>query len=144
MGTPGRLRAAVAGGAAALVWALQEPLDQRVFGCDYSDVALIGKGVTRGRGWRPIGLAIHLANGSLFGLGYRAARRTLPGAPPAVLGVGMAVAENTVLYPLCYLIDRRHPARGEAGVPRLLTRRAFAQSTWRHALFGTVIARLAC
>ena len=60
------------------------------------------------------------------------------------LALGMAIAEHVALYPLCYLIDRYHPARGEPGVPPLLTNpRAFAQATWRHALFGTVLGRLA-
>ena len=43
-------RSVIGGGVAAAVWALQEPLDQRVFRCDYSDVAVLGKAVTRGRG----------------------------------------------------------------------------------------------
>jgi hypothetical protein len=34
----GRLRSAAAGAVAA-IWALQEPLDQRVFRCDYPDIA---------------------------------------------------------------------------------------------------------
>jgi hypothetical protein len=48
----GRSRSAAAGAAAAIVWALQEPLDQKVLRCDYSDVALLGKAVTRGPTWR--------------------------------------------------------------------------------------------
>jgi hypothetical protein len=56
----------------------------------------------------------------------------------------MALAEHLVLYPLCYLVDRHHPARGERGVPPLLTNgRAFAQATARHLLFGLVLGRLA-
>jgi hypothetical protein len=35
-----RTRAAVAGAGAAIVWGLQEPLDRRLFGYDYSDVAM--------------------------------------------------------------------------------------------------------
>jgi hypothetical protein len=60
------------------------------------------------------------------------------------LALGMALAEHVSLYPLCYLIDRYHPARGEPGIPPLLTnRRALAQATWRHALFGILLGRLA-
>jgi hypothetical protein len=56
----------------------------------------------------------------------------------------MAVAEHVALYPLCYIVDRYHPARGEPGIPRLLTNpRAFAQATWRHTLFGAVLGQLA-
>ena len=44
-----RRRAAVAGGAAAAVWAALEPFDRRLFDHDYSDVAMLGKLVTRSR-----------------------------------------------------------------------------------------------
>jgi hypothetical protein len=139
----GDLRAAAAGVAAAGVWALQEPLDRRLAGCDYSDVAVLGKAVTRGRAWRAVGLGIHLANGAVFGLAYARARRRLP-VGPRRLAVGMALAEHLTLYPLCFIVDRYHPARGEPGVPPLLTNgRAFVQATWRHALFGAVLGRLA-
>jgi hypothetical protein len=137
-----RRRAAAAGATAALVWAAQEPLDQRVFGCDYSDVALLGKAVTRGPLWRAAGLALHAVNGLAFGLAWDAARRRLP-VDPRRLAIGLAVAENAALWPLCGLVDRFHPARGKPGVPPLLrSRRAFAQATWRHALFGWVLGRL--
>jgi len=140
---PSRLRSATAGAVAAAAWAAQEPLDQRVFGCDYSDVAVLGKAVTRGPRWRARGLAIHAVNGAVFGLAFHEARARLP-IGPRKLAFGMAIAEHLTLYPLCYFIDRYHPARGERGVPPLLTnRRAFAQATWRHALFGAVLGRLA-
>ena len=138
----GRGRAAAAGAAAAVVWGLAEPLDKRAFSYDYSDIALLGKAVTRGGGWRILGYAMHAANGALFGLGYEAARRRTS-VPPVRLGVGLALLENTVLYPLTYVLDRRLPARGEPGVPPLANARAYAPSTWRHALFGYVLARLA-
>ena len=137
-----RGRAAAAGATAALVWAVQEPLDQRVFGCDYSDVALLGKAVTRGPHWRAAGLALHALNGLAFGLAWDAARRRLP-INPRRLAIGLAVAENAAVWPLCGLVDRYHPARGKPGVPPLFrSRRAFAQATWRHALFGWVLGRL--
>ena len=125
------------------MWALQEPLDQHVFRCDYSDVALLGKAVIRGRGWRAAGFAIHLVNGAVFGLAFHEARRRLP-VDARKLALGMALAEHATLYPLGYVIDRRHPARGSRGVPPLLTNpRAYAQATWRHAIFGVVLGRLA-
>jgi hypothetical protein len=138
----GRVRSAAAGAAGALVWAAQEPLDRRTFGCDYSDVAVLGKALTR-RHWRTVGLVVHATNGALFGLAYHEARRAVP-ADPRRLAVAMALAEHVVLYPLTYFVDRHHPARGEPGVPPLLKNgRAFAQATWRHALFGAVLGRLA-
>ena len=139
----GRLKSAVAGAIAATVWGLQEPLDRRVFGCDYSDVALLGKLVTRGRRWRAAGFAVHAANGVAFGLAVHEARRVVR-MDGRRLALAMALAEHAALYPLCYFVDRHHPARGEEGVPPLFTNpRAYAQATWRHALFGFVLGRLA-
>jgi len=138
-----RIRSAAAGAAAAAVWALQEPLDRRAFGCDYSDVAILGKAITRGPAWWPAGLALHVATGALFGLAYHEVRAWSQ-VGPRRLAVAAALAEHIVLYPLGGLLDRYHPARGTPGIPPLLTNgRAFAQATWRHALFGIVLGRLA-
>jgi hypothetical protein len=138
-----RSRAATAGALAAVVWGLQEPLDQRLFRCDYSDIALLGKAVTRGRGWRAAGFAIHAVNGAIFGLAFDELRQHVR-VGPRKLAVAAALGEHLTLYPLCYFVDRYHPARGEHGIPPLLTnQRAFAQATWRHALFGLVFGRLA-
>ena len=137
------MRASAAGAAAAIVWGLAEPLDQRLMGYDYSDVALLGKAVTRGPRWRVAGFAIHAANGAVFGLVFDGLRDRAP-IGPRRLAVAMALAEHATLYPLCWFVDRHHPARGEPGVPPLLTSpRAFAQATWRHLVFGTVLGRLA-
>ena len=64
------LRGALAGAAAAAVWAAQQPLDKRAFGSRYDDVELLGKLVTRGPTWYPVGLALHVQNGALFGAIY--------------------------------------------------------------------------
>jgi hypothetical protein len=138
-----RVRAAAAGAAAATAWGLLEPLDRRLFRCDYSDVALLGKAVTRSRRWRPAGFALHALNGAVFGLVYDEVRRRfrLPGRP---LALGMALVEHVSLYPLAYFVDRYHPARGQEGIPPLLKNpRAFGQATVRHALFGVLLGRMA-
>lgn len=99
--------------------------------------------MTRGRAWRPIGFAVHAVNGAVFGLAYDRLRQSVP-AGPQRLAIGMAVAEHVALYPLNALVDRYHPARGEPGLPPLLTSpRAFAQATWRHVFFGALLGRLA-
>lgn len=139
----GRTRSAAAGAAAAAVWAFQEPLDERLVGCDYSDVAVLGKALTNDRGWWPVGFAVHVLNGALFGLAYHEAHRRWP-ARPRALGIGLALGEHLALYPLCYFVDRFHPRRGEPGVPPLLgNHKAFIQATWRHSVFGLVLGKLA-
>src|ERR1019366_1050189 len=95
------LRGAVCGAVAAAVWALQQPLDKLVFSSRYDDVELLGKVVTRGDGWFPVGLALHMQNGALFGAVYANLLPELSG-----------------------------------------NRRAFAQATWRHLLFGIVLGEL--
>jgi hypothetical protein len=136
------VQAAGAGAAAAAVWGLLEPVDQRLLRCDYSDIAVLGKAVTGGTHWRLAGFVLHAVNGALFGLAYEELRRRLR-ANPRRLALGLALAEHLTLYPLCYFVDRYHPARGEPGIPPLLENpRAFAQATWRHAVFGAVLGRL--
>jgi hypothetical protein len=131
---------ALAGAAAAAVWAAQQPLDKRVFGSDYDDVELLGKLVARDSGWQATGLAIHMANGAAFGAVYALLRPLIPG-PPLAAGVTAGLAEHVALWPLGRLVDRHHPARSE--LARLAgNRRAFAQAAWRHLLFGVVLGEL--
>lgn len=133
-----RARSAAAGAAAATAWALVEPLDRRLFRCDYSDVAVLGKLVTRGPNWRVAGFVVHAVNGAIFGLAYHEVKRRRDSS-----AVRLALVEHVTLYPLSALIDRHHPARGTEGVPKLMRPRPFAQATLRHAVFGAVLGRLA-
>jgi hypothetical protein len=114
------MRAALAGAIAATVWGLQEPLDRRMFRCDYSDVRLVG------------GLRVHALNGAIFGLAFDAVRRRTA-VDKTRLAIGLAVAEHTALWPALGLV--------EPDVVR--SPRAFAQGVYRHALFGYMLARLA-
>jgi hypothetical protein len=131
------MNAAKAGATAAIVWAAVEPVDRRLLRHDYSDVAVLGKAVTRSRAWPLAGLAMHAANGAVFGVAYSQARRR------GISAVTMALAEHTALFPLGVIVDRRHPARGTKGLAPLWSKRAFAQATFRHLLFGTLLGHLA-
>ncbi|HSD76882.1 MAG TPA: hypothetical protein VLA98_05740 [Solirubrobacteraceae bacterium] len=133
-------RGAVAGAAAAGVWAVQQPLDRRIFGVPYDDTELLGKLVTRGRAWPVVGLALHLANGAAFGAAYAALAPRVP-LPSWARGPAAALAEHLATWPGTALSDRLHPAREQ--LPRLSTDpAAFAQATWRHLLFGVVLGEL--
>lgn len=133
------MRPAAAGALAALAWAALEPLDRRILRNDYSDVAMLGKLVTRSRAWPLAGLAVHAANGAVFGLALAGARRRMRRPPTALQ---LALVEHTVLYPLTYVVDRKHPARGERGVATAFSARGLVQETVRHACFGSVLDRL--
>jgi hypothetical protein len=134
------LRGAVCGSVAAAVWALQQPLDKFLFSSSYDDVELLGKAVTRGDAWYPIGLALHMQNGAAFGAAYANVAPALP-LPPVLRGPAVALLEHLVLWPLGVLSDHVHPARRD--LPKFSgNRRAFAQSTWRHLLFGLILGEL--
>lgn len=134
------LRGAVCGAVAAAVWALEQPLDKLVFRSRYDDVELLGRAVVRGENWYPAGLAWHMQNGALFGAVYANLAPVLP-VPPAARGPLVALAENFIAWPLGHVSDRIHPARRE--LPQLGgNRRALAQATWRHLLFGVVLGEL--
>src|SRR4051812_22983919 len=134
------LRGALAGATAAAVWAAQQPLDQRVFGFAYDDVELLGRFVTSGRAAYPVGLAMHIANGALFGAAYANAARTLP-IPSVLRGPLAGIAEHLATWPGTAALAYVHPAA--ADLPQLWgSGRAFAQASWRPLLFGTVRGEL--
>ena len=132
------LNGALAGAAAAAAWAAQQPLDKRVFGSRYDDVELLGKLVTRGPAWPAAGLGLHVANGAMFGAVYALAgrscrgRRSWPAWPrawPSTSASGRSASWSTATT---------RPATSSSRLRG--NRRAFAQATWRHFLFGVVLA----
>jgi len=134
------VRGAVAGAVAAVVMTLEQPVDKRLFDSEYDDVEILGKLVTRGDHWRPIGFVLHVQNGAIFGAAYAQLKPSLPG--PAVLrGLLVGLVEHVAAWPMTVVFDRYHPAREE--LPKLAaSRRAFGQATIRHALFGIVLGLL--
>lgn len=136
---PTLVRGALAGAFAAAVWAVQQPVDRRVFGVPYDDVELLGRLVVRppGEGWRAPGLAMHLANGAVFGAAYAHLAPRMP-LPAAARGPAAGLGEHLASWPLVAVSARVHPARDV--LPALWgTPGAFAQATWRHLLFGAVL-----
>ena len=134
------LRGGVAGAVATVVMTLEQPLDKRVFDSEYDDVEILGKLVTRGAHWRPIGWALHVQNGTMFGAAYARLKPSLPG-PAVIRGLLVGLIEHVATWPMTALVDRYHPARKE--LPKLAANpRAFGQATIRHAVFGIVLGVL--
>jgi len=134
------IRGALAGTAAAAAWAVQQPLDRRIFGVPHDDTELLGKLVTRGPAWPVAGVALHLANGAAFGALYANLAPRLP-LPSWARGPLAALAEHLASWPLTTVTDRLHPARDELPV-LAVDPRAFAQVAWRHLVFGVVLGEL--
>ena len=134
------VRGALAGATAAAVWAAQQPLDKRVFGVEYDDAELLGRLVhAKGQASRPVGLALHLLNGALFGAVYANVAPSVPG-PPVLRGAAAGAAEHLATWPGALVIDRLDLGRD---FPKLWgDPRAFGQATWRHLLFGAILGEL--
>ena len=131
------LRGGIAGAVATVVMTLEQPLDKRLFDSKYDDVEILGKLVTRGDDWRPIGFALHVQNGALLGAAYARLKPSLPGSA-ALRGLLAGLVEHIATWPMTVLFDRHHPARKE--LPKLAANpRAFGQATIRHAVFGIVL-----
>ena len=132
------LRGAAAGVIAAAAWAASEPAVRRLARTPYSDVRLLGRAVTRGRGWPVAGAALHLVNGALFGatfsrLGLRGLRA----------GIVAAELESLALWPAFGVVDRVHPDRRDDTWPPLLRNpRVAVYEVVVHALFGAVLGVL--
>jgi len=132
------IRGALAGATAAAVWAAAEPPARRVFGTEYGDVRVIGRFVTRGPLAGPLGLGVHLVNGTVFGALFE----RLGGRGPA-RAVAVAQVENAILWPGMAIVDRVHPDRRRGTLPPLSRNgRVFAQEVALHALYGLVLGVL--
>jgi hypothetical protein len=126
------LRGALAGSVGAAVWLAVQPLDRRLFAVDHDDAELLGRLVARGRPEaQAVGTALHIQNGALFGALYAQVAPSLP-VHPVLRGPLAALLEHLATWPAVALVE-----------PSLLRDgRAFAQSAWRHALFGLVLGEL--
>ena len=134
------VRGGAAGAVATVVMTLEQPLDKRFFDSRYDDVEILGKLVTRGEHWRPIGVGLHVYNGAIFGVAYARLKPSLAG-PPVLRGLMVGLIEHVAAWPLTAVFDRYHPARNE--LPKLANNsRAFGQATVRHAVFGIVLGLL--
>jgi hypothetical protein len=101
-------------------------------------VRLLGRFLTRSRAWPAAGLALHLANGAVFGALFERA-----GFRGVKTGVLAAEAENVLLWPALAIVDRIHADRRSGAWPSLFTnRRVAAYEVATHALFGAVLGAL--
>jgi hypothetical protein len=132
-------RGMIQGVGAAAVWAAAEPLVGRALGVAwYSDARLLGRMLTEGPLWRPLGIAVHLANGATFGAVF--ARLGGRGWKQGALA---AEAESALLWPAMAVIDRIHPDRRSGEWPSLVFNgRVFAYEAFVHAIFGAVLGTL--
>src|SRR5436309_9561512 len=97
------LRGGVAGAIATVLMTFEQPLDKRLFDSRYDDVEILGKLVTRGDHWQPIGFALHVQNGAILGAAYARLKPSLPG-PPVLRGLLLGLVEHVVTWPMTTLV----------------------------------------
>jgi hypothetical protein len=126
------LRGALAGSVAAAVWLAQQPLDKRLLHSGYDDADILARLVARGGSAQPaVGALLHVQNGAVFGALYANLAPSLP-VPAPLRGPLAGLLEHLVTWPAIALVE-----------PSLLGNgRAFAQSAWRHLVFGLVLGEL--
>jgi len=136
-------RAIRAGGNAALVYLGVMYVDMAVTRSPSNDLLLLGRMVTVDRRRaRMIGFLAHMGFGITLSLAYAGyARRRLPG-PAWARGVAMLMGENTLLWPLVWVVDRRHPAMRSGELPKLNRPIPMAQQIVRHVAFGVTLGLL--
>jgi hypothetical protein len=132
------LRAAAAGAAAATAWVVAEPAIRRAVGAPHRELRLVGGLLAPERVWLPVGLAVHIANGAVFGIVfYRLGGRGIRAAVVA------AQVENAALWPAMAIVDRLHPDVQSGRWPPLARNpRAAAQEVAGHLVFGVVLGGL--
>ena len=137
-------RSAAAGAAAALAYLAEQEIDRRLLNPRSDDLLLLGGLVTRdARIWRPLGLAMHLTAGAVFGVAFdRVAARLVPG-PGWLRGVVVAQVENAALWPLVALLEPVHPAVRRGMLAPLNRPPYFFQQVLRHLALGATVGLLA-
>ncbi len=133
-------RAAMAGMAGALAYLAEQELDRRIVNPHSDDLVLLG-GLTTSNAaiWRPLGFAMHLTAGAVFGVVFEAIAAPLLRGPYWLRGVVMGQVENAALWPLILIIDRVHPAVRRGALAPLNRPVYFAQSVLRHVALGAVL-----
>lgn len=129
---------AMSGTIAGVAFALAMQVDMRVFNNRLDDFRLLGELGPGAGHWRAKGIALHAANSAGLGIVYTLVADRLFG-PAWLRGLTYAIIENTLLWPLTFLLDKRHPAILAGRLPRLNQPAAIAQEHLRHALYGVVL-----
>ncbi len=135
------LNGALAGATAAAVWAAQQPLDKRVFGSATTTSSCSASSSTRGPAWPAAGPGDALANGAIFGAVYALGATARPGAAARHGRRRRAWRSTWRCWPLGPRGRPRPPGARRARAAHRQPR-AFAQATWRHLLFGVVLAEI--
>lgn len=135
--------ACAAGVVASLAYAGAMALDRKLAKSRVDDLILVGRPFVPNRPdlARPVGLLVHLANGTALALVYAAiAHERFPG-PVWLRGLLFLNLENLALYPIM-LLSTHHPAVKDGQLDNYWSQSAFVQSLPPHAVYGLIVGPL--
>jgi hypothetical protein len=134
-----RVRAGVSAGlVAGVAFAAVMEADLTLSGNRLDDFRLLAQWGPAQDRWWVLGPLAHEVNSAALGGLYALLQPKLVG-PSWARGLMFAVGENTLLWPLVLLIDRRHPAVADGDLATFARPAAFGWETLRHAAYGVVL-----
>ncbi|MGI8642731.1 MAG: hypothetical protein ACR2LS_01250 [Thermomicrobiales bacterium] len=135
--------AILAGLIASLAYAATMELDRKVTKSKVDDLVLVGRPFVPDRPdlARPVGLAVHLANGTALALAYAVLAHDRWPGPAWLRGALFLNLENLALYPIM-LFSNHHPAVKDGQMDNYWTWPAFAESLPPHTVYGLLIGPL--
>jgi hypothetical protein len=135
--------ACAAGVVASLAYAATMAFDRALMKSRIDGVILVGRPFVPDRPElaRPVGLLVHLANGTGLALAYAGiAHERFPG-PTWLRGLVFLNLENLALYPIMRLTNH-HPAVKDGQLDTYWSWSAFTESLPPHAVYGLIIGPL--
>jgi hypothetical protein len=129
------VRGAVCGAVAGVAWKALEPLLQREFRSPYSDAGIASRFVSKS----PVAAyATQAVGGTLFGAAFAKL-----GGRGINQAVAAALAENTALWPLVWVIQHWHPDVQSGNWPKPFADPGSIQVAFSgHALYGVLLGAL--
>lgn len=142
--TIGRLAAtgALSGIPAGLAHALVNELDRRVLRYNADDMLLLSGLVIDDQATaRRVGFIGHLCSAMAFGAAWAILFRPTGERDAVRKGIGAALAENTLLWPLVIPLDNHHPQISDGQMDRFNHPRSWLQACLRHLALGYVLGK---
>jgi hypothetical protein len=136
--------AALAGVASVVAYTATMDLGRKLTGSKMDDLVLLGRPLVPNRPGlaRPVGAAVHLANGAGLGILYAALVHDRFPGPAWLRGMVFLALENTALYPLTALMPAHHPAVADGQLDSYWSWPAYLESTPPHLVYGALVGPL--
>lgn len=128
---------AIAGLPAGAAHALMNEIDRRVFRYDADDMLMVtGTFMQNKPAARKVGFVIHMGLAMAFGASYAAVLHPKSNRDAMLKGIGAAIVENTILWPLVIPLDSFHPYIREDRIDSFNHPVSLLQANLRHLALG--------